>query len=365
VIGRIFATPGCYVYYPKDSRDCDPVGIMAIFGFYIIAAIVAAVAFYRNDRKTGVFRGISFSICLPMLHALERGQLILVAFIFFFAYFGKLARSTRAQVGSIAMMINMKSYLLFPILALIPKRRWRLLELAGIATIALYLVTLMIVNEGTPIQIYQNLNVWFGAMNSIVWDQINYSTTYASFLQFDANQYPVRTFVEPEWVDFATIAIKVEISLSRSLCFACLALAWMYPRAISVSRLAFFLLMQSFIKDNPGGYGQAFIVFLVFMEPWKNRRVALAVVLTYLVALPYDYMLVSVLTVPRMSWLMHRAVDTYYGMTLGSLVRPGLIVAILWLLAFDTLVDMHRAMRRGRPMLAGDEPTPTHGMVPA
>jgi len=358
VITKVFHMPGCYETHGKDARMCDPIALGAIFAFYIIAAIVAAVAFYRNDRKTAPYRSITFSVCLPMLHGLERGQLVLFAFIFFFAFFGKLIISQRWRAFAIAMMLNMKSYLLFPVLALMMKRDWRILELGAFASIAVYLITLAIVGEGTPMELYENLRIWFNAMDSVVWDQVNYSTTYMPFLQFEVSNYPVRTFIDPRIVDIATIVILVSTYTSRFLAILMLLFAWLYPRSVPLHRIAFFFLMQSFIQSNPGGYGQAFPLFLVFMERWTNNRTGLAIVLAYLLCIPTDYMIESVWIVPRTSWLMGRLVDTYYGLTLGSLVRPGLLMLQLWLLAIDSLIDIHREMRITRPRLWGRAPAP-------
>jgi hypothetical protein len=362
VILKIFGDPACYGFHPKDARACDVVGIASILVCYALCMIFSAIAFYKKDRSTALFRTVGFSLGLPLLYALERGNLIMISFIFFIIFFG-IAQSKSGISSAAAMMINMKSYLLFPVLALAIKRDWRTLELCGFATVGLYVVTLAIYGSGTPFELMNNLQVWFNAMSSVVWDQISYSTTYKPFLQFDIHQYPVRDFIKDKIVNIVTIMIHAEVFASRLVAILCLIFSWFYPRAISLHRIAFFFLMQSFISDNPGGYGQSFIVFLVFLEKWSNVRVGIAIVLTYIISIPTDYVFAIALHVPRVSWLSARDVDTIYGISTGALVRPALIIVILWALAIDSLIDFHRAIKAGRPKLglAGSPPLPSAG----
>jgi len=349
---KVLGIASCYESHPKDARFCDYVGIASILAFYALSVICAAIAFFRTDRSTALFRSIGFGIGLPLLYALERGNLIMIGFVFFIIFFGGLAKSRAGLATCAAMMINMKSYLLFPVLALALKREWRLLELCGIATIGLYLLSLAYYGSGTPIELMNNLQVWFNAMASVVWDQISYSTTYRPFLQFDMHQYPVRDFVPQRIVDAVTIFIKAELLLSRLAALLCLALAWLYPKQVPLHRMAFFLLMQSFVSDNPGGYGQSLIVFLVFLEKWSNPRVGVAIIMAYLISIPTDILFAKALEIERTSWLAGRIVETVYGLTLGSLLRPFLILVMLWALVIDTMIDVHRAMKRERPQWA-------------
>lgn len=352
VVLKVLALPSCYVTgpHPKDVRDCDVIGIAAILIIYALCVILAAIAFRRHDRTTWLYRAIGFGLGLPLLYALERGNLIMIAFLALIGFFG-LARSKAAFIVNAAVMINMKSYLLFPVLALGIKRQWRLLELCGIATIALYLVTLALFGSGTPAELVRNLQVWFAAMSSVVWDQISYSTTYSPFLQFDIHKYPIREFIPDRIVTIATTAIHVELFASRLVALICIGFAWLYPGAISTSRLAFFLIMQSFVVENPGGYGQSIFLFLVFLEKWTNVRVGIAIVMAYLISIPTDLLFAAALKVPREAWLTGRDVTTVYGLTIGALIRPGLILIMLWALAFDSLIEFHRAIRRGPPRL--------------
>jgi len=138
---------------------------------------------------------------------------------------------------------------------------------------------------------------------------------------------------------------------SRIIAFICIGFAWLYPKAISKERLALFLLLQSFISNNPGGYGFSLILFLVFLERWSNPVVGTAIVMAYILSIPTDFVLVNAVQVERTSWLSQRIVSTVYGLSVGALLRPMAVVIILWSLALDTLVTVHKLIRSERPLL--------------
>jgi hypothetical protein len=349
VITGALGNPRCYATAPYDARDCDVLGIVAIVLMYIGCVTVSAVAFYRADRSTALFRTSGIAVGGPMLFALERGNLIMIAYIAFVLLYGGLIKTRKAAAGAAAILINMKVYLLLPVLAFGIKRRWRTLELCGIAALGLYLASLVVTNGGTPLELARNLEAWFNLRAGTVWDEVLYSTTYKPYLLLDARQYPIRDYVEQRWVDLVKVFVTYEVIASRSIALLCVAGAWFYPRAISLSRLVFFILMQSFIAQNPGGYAMTFVIFLVFLERWKNFGTGLAIISAYLVSISTDMTITPIFEVVRESWLSQREVVNVYALPLGALVRPGIILIILWSLAIDTIIDLHRAAKSERP----------------
>jgi hypothetical protein len=351
VITGVFGDPRCYAAHPYDARDCDVLGIFVILATYVGCVVVTGIAFYRRDRSTALFRTTAIALGGPLLFALERGNLIMLAYIAFVILYGGLVKSKKAVAATAAFLINMKVYLLLPVLAYAVKRKWRTLELCGLAALALYLATLIIVNAGTPAELAHNLQVWFNMREGTVWDEVLYSTTYKPYLLLDERQLPVRDFVEQRWIDAAKTFIVYEVIASRAIALLCIAWSWFYPRAVTISRLAFFILMQSFIGQNPGGYAISFLVFLLFLERKRGFLIGSAIFLAYMVSIASDSSITIITKVTRESWLAGRMVDSAYALPLGALIRPGLLVIILWLVAIDTIIDLHRAVKSERPLV--------------
>lgn len=349
VVTGALGDPSCYANAPYDARNCDVIGIVAILLAYLACVVTSAIAFYRHDRSTALYRWVAIALGGPLLFALERGNLVLFAFPAFILLYGRLLKSDRGIAAATAFLANMKVYLVFPLVAFAIKRQWRLLELCCIASLALYLITLLIVGAGTPLELARNLDVWFNLRAGAIWDEVLYTTTYKPFLLLDIGQYPVRDYLEQRWVDLAKAFIQIEVPVSRAVAILCIVLAWFYPRAVSIQRLVFFVLMQSFIGQNPGGYAITLIVFLVFMEKWQNFGTGLAIVCAYLMSIPGDVTVTTIFEVQRESWLSGRIVISPYVLPLGSLVRPGILAIMLWALAIDTLINVHRAVKAGPP----------------
>lgn len=347
----MFSMPGCYLQSPFHARDCDWLGRGTIIAFYLIDVALVWISLRRTDPRTAPFRTIAFALGLPLLFTLERGNLILVGFAFFVIAHGRITRSRAWRWLSAAATINFKPYLLLPVLALAVKRRWRPLEAAGIATVALYLVTLAVVGGGTPAELASNTANWVIFQGGQVWNEIHYSTSYAPLLQVRVSQIPILNFVPSRTVEGIETTVPLVIRASQALILLCLAGAWLQPRALPLHRISTLLLGVYLVTQSPGGYTQTFLLFLVFMERWRGPGPIIAIICAYLLCISADRPLSTVLDVTANSWLGERTVTASFGLAMGHFIRPGLIVLLLWALALDGLARVIRAHRSERPSL--------------
>lgn len=340
-----FSLPGCYLQSPFFARDCDWLGRSTIAAFYLLDVVLAWLSFYRADRRTAPMRGLAFGLGLPLLFTLERGNLILVALAFFIIAHGPITRSKAWHALATAVTINFKPYLLVPVLALAVKRQWRGLEIAGIATIALYLLTLAIIGSGTPTELIANTANWVAFQSGQVWNEVNYSTSYAPLLSIRMAQIPLLEFVPSKTVETIEWLVPLAIRATQALTLVALAAVWLQPRAASALRVSALLLGVYLVTQSPGGYAQTFLLFLVFLERWRGAGRILAITSAYLLCLSGDWPLAEILRISSASWLEGRTVNPAFGLTLGHFIRPGLIILIVWSLALDSIVrsiGMHR-----------------------
>jgi len=343
--------PGCYLHNSFTARDCDWLARGTIYAFYVIDVVLAWVCFRRLDRRTAPMRTIAIALGLPMLFTIERGNLILVAFAFFMIAHGPLTTSKPWRWFAAAVTINFKPYLVLPMLAHAVKRDWRTLEVAGIATVALYLVTLALVGSGTPMELASNTANWVVFQGGQVWNEVNYSTSYAPLLMFRTLDIPLLQFVPSRLIETIEFLVPIVIRSSQLVALAALAAAWLQPRALPTHRIAAILLGAYLVTQSPGGYTQLFLLFLVLMETWKGAGPIAAVVCAYLLCLVGDWPLATVLDVTSASWLGERTVTASFGLTAGHFIRPGLIVIMVWALSLDSIVRVVRAHRGTRPSL--------------
>src|SRR5690606_8130894 len=155
-----------------------------------------------------------------------------VAFAFFVIAHGRITRSRGWHWLSMAVTINFKPYLLLPVLAWAVKRRWRALQAAGIATVALYLVTLAIVGSGSPMVAACDTANWVVFQGGQVWNEVHYSTSYAPLLQIRVSQIPILTFVPSRTVEGIEMLVPMVIRASQAITLLCLIGAWLQPKAL-------------------------------------------------------------------------------------------------------------------------------------
>ena len=344
--------PGCYLSSPFYARDCDWLARAVILGFYLLDIALVWLSFRRADPRTAPMRTLAFAFGLPLLFTLERGNLILVAFACFVLAHGPLSIAPRWRALASAATINFKPYLLLPVLALAVKREWRPLEIAGIATVLLYLVTLALVGSGTPGELVANTANWVVFQSGQVWNEVHYSTSYAPLLLVRASQMPVLDFVPSRTIETIEMLVPIAIRASQGIALLALAGAWLQPRALPTPRIAAILLGAYLITQSPGGYTQTFLLFLVLLEPWRRPGPIVALICAYLLCIVADHTLATVLEVPGRSWLSGQPVTASFGLALGHFVRPGLVILLVWALALDSLWLVFRAHRSHRPSLS-------------
>ena len=347
----IFSLPSCYLQSPFWARDCDWLGRGTIYAFYVLNVALLWLTFRRTDRETAPMRTLAMALGLPLLFTLERGNLILACLPCFILAHGPLLRSRLWRGIAAAATINFKPYLVLPVLSHALRRKWRMLELAGIATIALYLVTLAIVGAGTPAEIASNTANWVVFQRGQVWNEINYSTSYAPFLDMRAAHVPLLEFVPSRTIERIETAVPLAIRATQALALCALAGAWLQPRALSNSRIAALLLGAYLATQSPGGYTQVFLLFLVFLERFEKPGPVIAIVAAYLLCLVGDVPLAKILQITSTSWLSERTVQPQFGLAWGHFLRPALMILIVWALALDSLAQVVRSHRVQRPVL--------------
>lgn len=348
----IFGSDSCYSTAGVDARNCDLISVIAIYTAYFFGAMLAWIAFRKKNRILGNIRGLAFAFGLPLLFTLERGNLILVGFIFFVLAYGDIIKSRIIRSLSIAVTINFKPYLVITTFAYAIKRDWRRLELAAILTITLYFITYAILGEGSPVELAQNTSNWVNFTNGLIWEQVFYSTSYVPFLEFDTYRFPTRDFLGSQTVEMISMIIPFIINCSRFLLIITLIGAWIQPRALPTLRVMTMLLAGSLMNQSPGGYTMVFLLFLVFLERFERPGPIVAIIMAYLLCIPADYVFSNIIEVNGNSWLSGRSVMAAFGPSVGMFVRPGLIILMLWGLALDSLTLIWREHSRSHPNLA-------------
>ena len=348
---KLTTLPACYMQDAYYARGCDTLAQFVILLSYLGSVAIAWYAFWKNDRSTAWMRGLTFGISFPLLFALERGNTIMVGFIFFVLGYGGVTRSRVGQLIGIAMAINFKPYLLAPAAADVLKRHWRFCEQIALMTAFIYVTTFALFGEGDPLTIVANIQNFSGATVSFIWERIYYATSLESFTFFDSYRFPTRDFIPGRYIEIAHVVIYIFMYTSLALMAVVFAAAWARPEAVPRIRLASLLLSLHLVTAAEGGYLFIFIVFLTFMERGNGKLVMGAVVCAYLQSIPYDIVLTTFITLNGDSWLSGRTTEFAIGPAVGMFLRPMLLNVMVWLVCWDSILKVTRTWRGNPPLL--------------
>lgn len=355
---RIFSIQSCYASSPFAARDCDTVGIVAILAFYAACIVASYFAFRRHQPRVALVRTLALAFGLPGLFVLERGNLLIPCFLCFVLAHGGGLRSPWSRAFAAAMTINFKPYLLLPLLSWAVSRRWQILEKAGLATIAVYLVSWGFVGAGNPAEILDNTANWIAFTGTDFIGEVYYSTSYNSFFGVLDHGFPILRFVGSKGVEEWIQVTKFAMLVAQAAAAVASVGAWIQPQAVTAARVSTLILLMSLTNKSPGGYTELFIVFLVFLEPWRRPGPIIAIICAYLISLPYDWVFAQLPPTHTGSWLTGQAINGHFGIAAGQFLRPAGLLLILLALSLDTLLEVVGAHRRQKPTLGLGAPKP-------
>lgn len=330
------------------ARDCDWLGLSAIACIMVLNLVLTWRALRRIDPATAPMRTICLIFGAPMLNALERGNLMILAYTCLLLAFGPLVRSARVRWFFAGIAVNLKIYLIASIIPHLLKRRWRWVEGALLSTILIYLVSIALLGNGTPQQILVNLRDFSSQDSEQILDQW-YTTTYRPLLSLlESGVFPLSQIIGSLWVERLLVILPALVILTQVLtCIAAFAI-WFRPSAFTVNRTISLGMLIAVITSEPGGYAMSCVLLFVLFEPWRGFGRKWAIVSCYVLAFPFD------LPIDRLpdttGSLYFRDTDTMVShyVTLGPFIRPLIIISISWALALATINEVWGVLKRER-----------------
>ena len=335
---------GCYGAGEWFGRDCDWLARSVLAGFFVANGVLVYAAYRIEDAGTAAPRAIVMSLGLPMLYALERGNLLIPCFTAFVLGYADILRRRWPRWLALALSFNFKPYLALVALPLLIQRRWSwVVGCAGLGLL-IYAVTLAIYGSGTPWEIIGADVKYSVAASKGYFADLYFATGYWPLIRLLQASPPGLRLPAPAVAHAVALALTIAVRASQAAALACLALAAWRPRGTDVRRLAALVAAVSITAFTSGsaGYSQIFLLFLVLFEPWRGPTRITMLVSAYLLCLPLDWVLTPVVHEAAPSWLGGRTVMTDFGLSLGQLLRPGVLLLIQISLVILNLADIRR-----------------------
>lgn len=347
---RIFGLSACYEGGGGDSayyaRACDWWGIVFIHGIYLLNIVLIAIVYFRTDRSTALPRALAIAIGLPLTSALERGNLLILAFTLVMLAFGPIIRSARLRWLAIGAAINLKIYLVAAVFPQLLRRRWRWFEGAMLATVAIYLISYGLLGRGSPGEIFNNIAQFQGQAQPNQFLDIFYAASYDPLIKLLQGQsFPVNALIGSRNVDLMLLILPNLTRVVQVTIVAAAAAAWLRPEVIPMYRLTNLGLSFALITSESGGYTQLFPIFFTFFEKWRGVGPRIAIVCCYILSFQFDYILDRAPPLVHDTFFTNSTIFVTYYIMLGFFVRPLIFYIIPFALACSTLVAVWRDIR--------------------
>ena len=331
---RLLGNPACYpAPGGADARACDGLGMLVIHLLYVLDVVLIARAFLKLDRATAVPRAVALSAGLPLVYALDRGNLMLACVPCVVLGFAPLLRASWARAAWVGAALNFKVYLLGAVIAQIAAGKWRRTERALIAMLAVYLASFALLGRGTPWEIVANLMVFGGARADRLIDLWYTSSFGPLHALLEAGNPQLLALLGPVRAGLLIMILPLTVHAVQLGIVGALGAAWLRPGRVPPYRLVGLGAALALITVEAGGYAQWFALFFVMMERWDNGFGAKwALVMAYALCLPVDVVLAAA---PQGAG--------FPPLTLGHFLRPAMFASVPLALAVETIMATRRA----------------------
>lgn len=348
VVLRLLGKDSCYGDAEVLTwRDCDWVGLGALFAIFVLNIVLVALTFRKIDARTAIPRAIALSAGLPMLYALDRGNILLLCFTAVLLAFGPLVKSARLRWLFAGIAVNLKIYLIGAIAVQLLRRRWLWCEGALIATLLVYLLSYGLQGGGTPFEIMRNISEFSSMASAAQVLDVWYTLTYQPLiLLLQGETFPVSAVIGSQLSDVGLIVLPLFVRIGQASILAAAVATWLRPEVVPPYRVAFLGIALAAISSEAGGYTQIMVLLFVFMEPWRGRARPIALIACYILCLPGEIILGSVVPLIRDSYLGGRKVEIEFGIGLGMFLRPGLVILVAVSLSMATIRDVWADIRQ-------------------
>ena len=362
---RLTTDAKCYVLGDLAGRRCDRAAFGVLIAVFLANAGLVAWSYRISDPRTAVPRALAVAAGLPMLYALERGNLLIPCFTTFVLGAGPLVRSRWGRIFALALSVNLKPYLLGVFLPAIAQRDWRWLLRFGAIGLAIYIATFLVEGSGTPLQLLSDMGEYRRGYVDALWGNLYYATSYWPLARYMSAHQAFAAALPP----FASAAFSIAaVSIMRLVQLsvaACMIAAAIRPAGVEPRRFMalFTAMILTTVTNGSSGYALIFLFFLVFFEPWRGPARIAILLSAYLLCLPIDWAFWPVVHGAAHSFLGGREVTVSFGVSVGQLLRPGLLLIVQAGLILLHLQDIFASANKPVPSIfapasvAGGSPT--------
>ena len=351
VIGKLVTPANCHnVLNGFELRDCSLLSILMliviyVFGVFIFVKTVLKCLCINSEQKEPLLIFcISTAVILsfPSLFAIERGNYLLICFVFL--SLSLVNKNSWISGGFISFAILLKPYLAPLLAAPLLKKRYKYVAGITIFSLIVNIFTAYLLSDPNAFLFIKNILVTKGIGISSLYEAITSTTSVASWLKLIKNPGIFRYIGDTSTV-YLLLAFYVIATLYIVVIGCILYFVKKYCDAISEIELSLiFILLVMIAVDGVGSYGLLLILpYLIYfllqnsgnVTSLKTKMYFFLIAMLYL---PADIGIGPSRAISGISYLSGVTYSEGSQISLSGLIRP---IAVIILTAF-ILTDLYK-----------------------
>jgi hypothetical protein len=348
VIGKLVTPANCHdVLNGFELRDCSLPSILMLIVIYVFGVFVFVRAVLKyfcinsEQKEPLLIFCISTAIILsfPSLFAIERGNYILICFVFL--SLALVNKNPWVSGSFISFAILLKPYLAPLLAAPLLKKRYKYVAGIAIFSVIANLFTAYLLGDPNAFLFIKNILVTKGIGISSLYEAVTSTTSVASWLKLIKNPGIIRHIG-----DTSTVYLSLAFYVIATLYIAVIGYILYFTKknrdAMSEVELSLiFILLVMVTFDGVGSYGLLLILpYLIYyllkksgnISSFKSRMYFFLIAMLYL---PADIGLGPSRAISGVSYLSGAIYSEGSQISLSGLVRPILLIAFTALILSD------------------------------
>jgi len=351
VIGRALTPDNCYsVQNGFGLRDCSLPSLLLLIVAYVSSVFIFSLAVLKNVYIKSAKKKTLLILCLgtaiifsfPSLFAIERGNYILLCFVFL--ALSLIVKNPWFSGGFISIAILIKPYLAPLLIVFILKKRYQYVTGIVIFSIMVNLLAAYMLDDPNAFLFIKNILVTKGAGIASLYESITSTTSIAAWLKLIKSP-AIIAHINESWIAYLSMAFYV-VATCYILALGCiLYFITRLHSILSESELSLiFILLVLVSVDGVGSYGLLLMLpyLIIFLlnnsgnESFFKSKVYIFVIA--LLYLPTDIGIGPSRKISGVSYLSGIVYSEGSQISLNGLIRP---IAVIGLTAL-ILTDLYR-----------------------
>lgn len=325
-LARVFIDEKCLkVADWIELRTCDKFGISNLIWTYAIFFFTCIFSLYKQkidssnifkDKISNKFLLFVVVCCsFPVVFGFERGNLIIIPAILLAIFM--LSNDVKSKAILLSLCINFKPYLAILLIPYILRKNTIILLYIGIATISIFVITMLLVNDLSAINFISNILIFQD--RKVSFSEVFHYTSILAIIKSIIDYNGIRV-ISPDIILCAKILYWIILGACISTAFKVILKA-KDSTLLSNEYLQFYILVLYFVMSGSSG-SYSLILLIPFLIMFVGKFTYLEWIALFFVLSPLDLLIIPMQQYDMLSYFSGHNVKVTAGIDIGFVYRP-------------------------------------------